>query len=265
MNKNSETTLVKLDLSIIILTQNESSSIERCLNSIRWCDDIILIDNSSDDTLHKAHKLLSKNQLRVFRKSEAHDFAALRNFGLKKAKHEWILFLDADEEVSQKLCKELDSRLLGNDNRVNGYYLKRKDYFLGKWLRHGETGNIKLLKLGKKSAGVWQRRVHETWQINGSIQELTSPLLHYPHPTTSEFLSHINRWTTLDAQEFYAQGRRVSFWEIVAYPTGKFLQNYLIKLGFLDGMPGLILALMMSFHSFLTRAKLYLLENYKGS
>lgn len=271
----------KIPLSIIILTWNEADTIERCLKSVEWCCDIVLLDDSTDQTVEIAQKTIPKSKLRIIPVTERKDFAKLRNFGLSKAKYEWVLFLDADEEVPYELKEEImmvprlhlpDARASGGQvdstsslskNNYEGFYLKRKDFFLGKWLQFGETGNIKLLKLAKKSAGMWKRNVHEVWDIKGKIEELNSPLVHYPHPTISEFLNRINRWTDIDAQVFYEQGAFVSWWKIIVYPVGKFARNYFLKLGFCDGMAGLIMALMMSFHSFLTRAKLYMLQQNK--
>lgn len=251
MDKNST-------ISAVVLTHNEADNIDRCLRSLLWVDEIILIDNSTDETVKKAQQILSKEKLRVIHSTENKDFSVLRNQGLKEAKSEWVFFVDADEEVSEKLQTEIKKLL---SSKQDAYYLKRNDFFLGKWLQYGETKNIQLLKLGKKTVGKWQRRVHEVWKIKGDIGVVTQPLFHYPHPTIAEFIERINRWTTLDAEEFYKKGIRSSFWKIIFYPEAKFIFNYFIKLGFLDGMPGLIMAICMSFHSFLTRAKLYLLEN----
>ena len=223
-----------------------------------WCDDIILFDDSEDETVSVAKKSIPKSQLRVVKTSDNSNFAQLRNDALLLVRNEWVLFLDGDEEVPGNLQKEIRTKL--GFTKYSGFYLKRNDHFLGTWLKWGETGTIQLLKLGKKSAGVWRRRVHEVWDIKRTTSMLQMPLHHYPHPSVAEFVSHINRWTTLDAQEFFENGNRSSFWKIVVYPIGKFVQNYLFRRGFRDGMPGLLLAILMSFHSFLTRAKLYLLQ-----
>lgn len=245
-------------LSVVILTRDEADNIARCLSSVSWCTDIILIDQSTDDTVKIAKRLISTNHLRIFPTDNATDFAQLRNFGLTKAKHEWVLFLDADEEVPEALYHEIQKTI---PTTYDGFFLKRRDFFLGKWLAYGETQNIQLLKLGKKSAGRWKRAVHETWNIEGAIGHLSQPLNHYPHPTVAEFISRINRWTTLDAQVFYDAGVRSTWWKVICYPVGKFVRNYFFKQGYRDGMPGLIMSLCMSFHSFLTRAKLYMLQS----
>lgn len=248
---------MKTTVTAVVLTKNEADNIKRCLTSLRWCDEVILVDNSTDKTVGTAKKIAGKEQLRIVKSKTDDDFALLRNLALKQASHDWVFFIDADEEVIPELAREIERTV---SQHMQGFYIKRRDYFLGKWLKYGETGDIKLLKLGRKDAGRWRRRVHEVWEIKGEIGELKYPLLHYPHPTILEFIERINRWTSLDAEEFYRLGMRSSWWKVIAYPVGKFLRNYIVKLGFLDGMPGLLFAILMSFHSFLTRAKLYMLN-----
>ncbi len=245
-----------IPLTAVVLALNERDTIRRSLTSLSQFAEILLLDASTDNTVNIAQKIAG-DRLRVI-KTRSEDFSELRNMSLSESKYDWVLFVDADEEVSQELVQEIKEVI--NDERKNGFFIKRKDYFLGRWLKYGETGKTKLLKLGLKKSGKWRRRVHEVWDINGETSELRSPILHYPHPTIAEFLSRINRWTTMDAEEFYSQGARSDFGKIVVYPGAKFVLNYFIQRGFLDGMPGLIMALMMSFHSFLTRAKLYLLS-----
>lgn len=250
--------LNKTPLSVVILTKNESANIKRCLTLVSWCDDVILVDDSKDETVEIAKSVLDKKQLRVIKNPQSENFAELRNSAFPLAIHDWLLFLDADEEITQQLKNEIIKNI--SSTNYLGFYLRRQDYFLGKWLNWGETRNIKHLKLGKKTVGRWRRRVHEVWEIKGRVGELNSPLLHYPHQTVAEFISHINRWTTLDAKEFFESGQRSSFWKIAFYPVGKFIGNYFLKLGILDGTPGLLMSMCMSFHSFLTRAKLFLLQ-----
>lgn len=247
-----------LPISVVVLTANEEENIKRCLKSISWSDDVILIDHSSDKTVEIAKKEIQPQYLQVIHESSDTDFAHLRKRGLELARNLWVLFVDADEEVSVTLRDEIARSV--ESNVCVGYYLNRQDFFLGKWLRYGETGSIRLLKLGRKDAGVWRRSVHEVWDIKGPTITLREPLLHFPHPTIAEFIDRIDRWTTLDAQTFKISGKRSTWWKIIMYPTAKFFQNYFIRFGILDGMPGLIFAILMSFHSFLTRAKLYFLQ-----
>lgn len=240
--------------SAVVLTKNEEKNIKKCLETLQWCDEIVVIDDYSED---RTTKIATKLGAEVYQHHLNDNFASQRNLALKKAKNKWILFVDADERVTPKLAAE--TRRAIKEGKFVGFYLRRQDFIWEKQLNHGETANVRLLRLGQKGTGEWQRRVHETWEIKGKVGELKNPLLHYPHPTMTEFLTQINFHSTLHAKALYEAGVKSSFFRIIVNPLGKFFQNYLGRLGFLDGMPGIIVALMMSFHSFLARAKLYML------
>lgn len=247
-------------ISAVVLTKNEEKNIEDCLNSLEWCDEIIVIDDqSADKTVELAKHLGAK----VFAQPLGNDFASQRNFGLKKASHKWVLFIDADERISGSLRNEILTHLSSKTNSSNGFYFKRIDVMWGRQLRYGETGNIQLLRLAKKNAGKWEGKIHERWNITGKTTILENPLMHYPHPTIREFLEDINFYTTIRAQELFEKKVRVHFLDIVLYSKGKFFMNYILKQGFRDGIPGIIGAIMMSFHSFLVRAKLWSLYDKK--
>ena len=240
-------------ISTIVLTKNEEQNLSRCLESLSGlANEIIIIDdNSIDKTIEIAKKFNAK----VFIHSLNNNFAHQRNFGLQKAKGDWILFVDADEVISPELKKEIIKAI--KEPNINGFYLKRYDFWGGRLLKHGEQSKVRLLRLGKKSKGEWQREVHEVWEIKEKTKELKNPLIHYPHQTIAEFLEHENQQSTIHAQALLKEGIKPSLFRIIANPLGKFVQNYFFRLGFLDGTSGIIFALMMSFHSFLARAKLY--------
>jgi glycosyltransferase involved in cell wall biosynthesis len=239
-------------ISAVVLAKDEEKNLTDCLESVKWCDEIVLID---DDSVDKTIEIAKKFNAKVFTRSLNNNFAQERNFGLQKAKGEWIFFVDADERVSPELKKEI-IEVIKKPN-IDGFFLKRQDFFAGKALKYGETANVRLLRLAKKGKGDWQREVHEIWGIKGEIGELKNPLLHYSHQTIPEFLEHINFHSTIHAQVLKKEGVEPSLFQIIFYPKAKFIQNYIFRLGFLDGTPGIIVALMMSFHSFLARAKLY--------
>lgn len=249
-------------ISAIVLTKNEQANIFRCLKSLTWCTEVIVIDDYSfDQTLSVA----KKSGARTFQRKLAGNFAAQRNFGLTKASHNWVLFIDADEVVSQNLAKEIKSKL-GKTTNVSGFFLKRKDHFMGKNLKFGETASVALLRLAKKTAGKWHRPIHETWQLKGETSQLENPLIHFPHQSISQFIKSINFYTDLEAKHRLLQedpDRSAVVAEMLFFPPAKFVYNYIILLGFLDGIPGFIVALMMSLHSFLVRAKTYEILNQK--
>lgn len=243
-------------ISAIVLTHNEEAILLRCLKSLSWCDEVIIIDdNSTDGIVGIAKKLGAK----VFAHSLNDDFAAQRNVGLEKAKGEWVLFVDSDEVVTPQLASEIKQAVR---TVHKGFYIKRKDWLFGRWLTHGETGNVQLLRLARKDAGSWVQPVHEYWKIQGNTGELVHPLLHYPHQNVAQFLDEINRYSTIYARYLHAQRASEPMWQIVAKPLAKFFINYIWRLGFMDGTAGMVIALMMSFHSFLVRGKLWQLHSF---
>lgn len=248
-------------ISAVILTKNEEQNIEACIKGLRWCDEVLVIDdNSTDKTVSIAEKLGAK----VYVHNLENNFGEQRNFGLSKAKGDWVFFVDADERVSESLTFEITSSLhQKNTDFVSGFSLRRIDTMWGKQLLHGENGNVRLIRLARKDAGKWVGHVHETWQVKGKIIELKNPLFHYPHQTVSEFLTEINYYTTIRSQELYKKGVKVHVWDIILYPKAKFFVNFIFKRGFLDGIPGLVVAMLMSFHSYLVRGKLWLLWDKK--
>lgn len=249
-------------ISAVVLTKNEENNIIDCLESLEWCDEIIVVDDFSQDRTVEIISNLKNKKITVFRRALNKDYSKQRNFGLSKAKYEWVLFVDADERASEYLRDEILKATSGRNN-YDGYFIKRKDFMWGKELRYGETINIKLLRLARKGKGEWYGRVHERWEVKETLGQLDAFLMHYPHQTISEFLREINFYTDIRARELFDNGTKASWFSILLYPKTKFFFNYFLKLGFLDGIQGLIIAILMSFHSFLVRAKLWKLWQKK--
>ncbi len=251
-------------ITAVILTKNEEKNIKECLENLSWCDEKIVIDDESTDrTISIAEKLGAK----IYR-NRLINFSDQRNFGLEKATGEWVFFVDADERISSALWYEIMEHINKSIEGATGFFLKRRDIMWRKELKHGESGTLKILRLAKKGSGKWSGLVHEKWNINGKTEILNNHLYHYPHPSVAEFLQEINRYTDLRAKELFEQKKKSNWGSIIIYPKAKFILNYFIKLGFLDGLPGLIAALMMSFHSYLVRGKLWFLwqqEKIKSS
>lgn len=247
-----------MSLSCVVITKDEEEVIAKCLKHLLFCDEILIIDDYSKD---KTTKIAYRLGAKIFKRKLNGDFSQQRNFGLRKARCEWVLFVDADEIVNSELQKEI-LKVIAKDN-FSGFYIKRKDYFLGTEIKHGEGGKLKLLRLAKKSCGKWQRKVHETWLVNGKKSCLKNPLLHYPHETLGEFLNQINFYSTLHAESNLEEGKNSSLFKIIFFPIFKFIKSWLFDLGILDGVSGTLYSLMMSLHSFLSWSKLWLLQKRK--
>lgn len=233
------------DITALILTKNEETNIDRALKSVQFCRKTIIIDDYSFD---KTISIAKRHKVTIFKHRLLNDFAKQRNFALSKVNTTWALFLDADEFVSKNLRDEILAAT-SSSNTVQGYYLRRKDIFNNKVLSHGEWGNARLLRLARVSGGTWTRPVHEVWSINGVTKELISPLLHYSHDTIKSFVSHIARYSNIHSKQKVSENNALL--HTVGYPIVKFLNNYFVRLGFLDGIEGLIYSVLMSLHSFL--------------
>lgn len=244
-----------MDLTAIVLTKNEEKNITRCLESLAWCSEILVID---DYSLDKTTALAKTLNAKIYQRKLADDFSAQRNYGLKLAKYDWVLFVDADEIISHKLAQEIKSKL-DQANGYSGFFIKRRDKFMGKFLKHGETAGVKLLRLANKNMGKFKGKVHEVWEIKGKTTELNNFLIHERNISAEEFLTRINKYSTLRAKELYEKKVKTNIFLILLYPKAKFIQNYILRFGFLDAMRGFIMAFMMSLHSLMVRIKLYFL------
>lgn len=243
--------MIKAPITAILLHKNAQVLLEKALHSISWCKEIIIIDDNSAEI---PQKLATTFQAKLVKK-ELISFADQRNFALHTATQPWVLFLDADEVISEPLQIEIQQAI--QDTKYSGFLIPRVDEFMGRVLRFGETNSLHFLRLAKKDAGQWSRAVHEQWNIQGSIALLHHPILHKPHESITSFLDKINRYTELELQEHKKTSKYIILIQLLFYPFGKFIQNYILRLGMLDGFPGLCMAYMMSIHSLVVRIKMY--------
>ncbi len=243
-------------ISAIIIAKDEEKVISRCIESLSWCKEIIVIDNNSSD---KTAQLAKQLGVKVYTSDIQNDFAKLRNFALTKTTNTWALFIDADEVVSPELASEINNLKLA-DNNYDGFCVHRTDFWHGKEIKYGETGQAKFLRLAKVRASKWRRAVHENWSVEGEVFTLKNPIFHYPHPTLSEFLKDINFYSTLHAEANFKEEKRSNILKILSLPILKFINNYFLKLGFLDGLEGFVIASFMSLHSFLGWSKLWFIQ-----
>lgn len=245
---------MKTSISVIVLTHNDEDRIVDCLEQLDFADELIIVDdNSTDRTVDLAKGYTSK----IFQHPLDGNFASQRNFALDKAKGDWVLFVDSDEFITQKLKEEIIRAL---NKSHSAYFVKRTDVIWGQKILHGEAGKTKLVRFAKRNTGKWHGKVHEVWRVSGTKGEFESELLHSPHQSVSEFVSEIDSYSTLRAAELKEKGIKTSVVQIVLFPVGKFIVGYFVKGGYKDGLPGFLYALIMSFHSFLVRSKLYLLK-----
>lgn len=246
-------------LTVIVLAKNEEKNIVRCVNSLLFCDEILIVDDNSTDSTVRKIKSLHDPKIKVFSRDLV-SFSDQRNWAIEKAEGVWVLFIDADEIVSPKLQSEIQKNIDKGD--FDAFRIKREDILWGKRMKRGELLNFRLTRLAKKNAGKWIGAVHEVWDVQGAVGVINEPILHVPHESISNFLDEVDNYSTIRSEELFSHNVSSNVFSIILYPLSKFIVNYFFKKGFLEGNRGLILALMMTLHSFLVRAKLYLLVRH---
>lgn len=229
-----------LSLSVVIITLNEESNLQRTLASVAWADEIVVVDSGSTD---RTREVADSFHAKLYDEPWK-GFAAQKNSALAKASGDWILSLDADEEVEPALAAEIRTVLAANPS-VAGFRISRKNFFLGRWIKHGGYYPDPKLRLFRRGAGRFEDRlVHEDLRIDEASGTLRGHLLHHAYPTLDSYIEHMNRYSTLGAQ--MAAGKRArgfSLIDIAIRPRLTFLYNYFLRGGFLDGREGLLLHL----------------------
>ena len=235
-----------MHLSVVLITHNEEANLGRTLASVTplVCDgqgEIIVVDSGSTD---KTVEIAKSFGAKVFAE-QWKGYAAQKNSAIEKASGDWILSLDADEELDGPLQKSLADTLEGpeGDKKVAGIWIVRKNEFLGRWIRHGGFWPDPKLRLFRRGFGRFEdRAVHETVQVSGATVTLKQgALLHHCYPTISDYIEHMNRYSSLGAEMAVAEGRTgFSVINIAVRPPLTFVYNYFFRLGFLDGREGLL-------------------------
>ncbi|MGH9606656.1 MAG: glycosyltransferase family 2 protein [Terracidiphilus sp.] len=224
-------------LSIVLIALNEAVNLPRTLASVRWAQEIVVVDSGSTDA---TVAIAREAGARVFAEPWR-GFGAQKNSAIDHATGDWILSLDADEEVSAELGREIQS-LLGGEPRFAAYEIPRLNHFLGRPLCHGGYWPDRKLRLFRRGAARFEERlVHETVKTAEPVGRLKNPLLHHCYPTLEDYIEHMNRYSTLGAEMLIARGRGGSLvWNAVMNPAATFVYNYFLRLGFLDGREGLL-------------------------
>jgi (heptosyl)LPS beta-1,4-glucosyltransferase len=239
-------------LSVIIITKNEANNIRRALDSVKFADEIIINDSGSTDG---TVEIASEYGCRIIR-SEFKGFGQAKQTALDAAKSDWVLSLDADEEVDQSLATAIAQAL--KNTEFSGFYLNRKSHFLGRWMLHSGWYPDYLPRLFRRGRGRFTSdSVHERIEIEGTVGKLEGHLLHYTDPDVEHYLQKLSRYTTLSAETLHGRGRRFKAFDVVFKPPATFVKMYVLKSGFRDGIQGLLLALFSSFHVLCKYAKLW--------
>jgi glycosyltransferase involved in cell wall biosynthesis len=247
-----------MKITATVITFNEESNIAAALESLAWADEIIVVDSeSADRTVEIASRYAHKVIVNAWP-----GYAAQKNFAGDQASHDWVFSLDADERVTDELIVEIKRMKETDAPNVAAFEMSRKAYYLGRWIKHSGWYPDYKVRLYDRRKCRWQGEfVHESVVSDGEVLRLKGDLLHFTVSNVSEHHQRIDRYTTLAAQQAFAQQKRSSLISLFISPPLTFLRSYLIRLGFLDGVQGLVIAYFAAYYVFLKNLKLWELSS----
>ncbi|HLD16138.1 MAG TPA: glycosyltransferase family 2 protein [Coxiellaceae bacterium] len=227
-----------IDLSVILICYNEAKRIERCLDSVKWAKEIIILDSGSTDNTVQLCKAYTEH---VSVTDDWPGYGLQKARALAKATHEWVLSIDADEVVTPELKNEIEQAI--KNTSCSGYKLRRPLLFYGKLIRYADGASHTLRLFQRTKGHISSDIVHETIQVDGPVRSLKSPLLHYSFDDISDLLAKMNRYSSLSAQKKHQQGKKGGLFTAITHAAWLFIRIYFINLGCLDGKAGFVLAM----------------------
>ena len=241
-----------MPVTATVITFNEAANIRAALESLSWADEIVVVDSqSTDGTPDLARQFTHKVIVRPWP-----GYSAQKNFAAGEATHDWIFSLDADERVTPELAAEI-AGVLGEPRAV-GYRVPRVTFHLGRWIRSTDWYPDYQLRLYDRRRARWAGSyVHESVQADGAVSDLRGELLHYAYRDLAHHFQTMDRYTTLAARQMFEEGRRAGWVDLAVHPPAAFLRNYVLRGGFRDGVPGLIVSAMNARYVGLKFAKLW--------
>jgi glycosyltransferase involved in cell wall biosynthesis len=240
-------------VSATIITLNEQEHIGAAIDSVRWADEIVVVDcGSTDETAEIARSKGARVAARAWT-----GYVEQKNHAASLASHDWILSVDADERVTPELAAEIRA-LLATDPSRRGFRMPRVTFYLGRWIRTTDFYPDYQARLYDRRGGRWQGDlVHESVQVDGGVGYLRNELQHFSFRDLADHAARINHYSSLAAQQMYDAGRRATIASLVVHPPAAFLRNYVLRRGFLDGGAGFVISAMNAWSVFLKLAKLW--------
>lgn len=243
----------KLPISVYVLTFNNLRTIERCLKSLSWAEELVVVDSGSTDGTFDVCKQYTDKACQVAWKGhrDQYQYAADLTTG------EWIMFVDADEEVSPELVEEIRVKLKDGAEGVDGFFVYRRTYYLGRWIRYGGWYPDGEIRLYRRDKGRWEGALHAKVVVNGSVSTLKGQYLHYTYRDISDQIQTIDKYSRIAAEDMVQSGKKFSLFKLLFHPPFRFFKEYVLKSGFRDGLPGLIIVVSTMFYVFIKYAKLW--------
>ncbi|HOO45445.1 MAG TPA: glycosyltransferase family 2 protein [Deltaproteobacteria bacterium] len=244
-------------VSVVMITFNNSRTVENALLSVAsWASEIIVVDSfSTDNTYQIVEKYATYCEQRKWP-----GFRDQYNYCISKAANDWVMFIDADEVISPELAKEVSQRIASDGGTYDGYIAHRRNFYLGRWIMHGGWVPDYEIRLFRKSRGGFEGALHANVKVRGKVGELRHFYYHYNYKDIADQIDTINRYSETAARDMREQGKTFSYLDLLFRPPWRFVKEYLLKRGFLDGFPGFVIAVSTMYYVFIKYAKLREME-----
>jgi len=248
-------------VSVYMITYNNEETIERALKSVSWANEIVIVDSFSNDRTVEIGRRFTDKLFQ--RKWPGHRDQYQHAADLTT--HEWIMFVDADEEVSPELAEEIRKELSGKIEGVDGFFVYRRTFYLGRWIRYGGWYPDGEIRLYRRNKGRWEGGLHARVVVNGRVQPLKNLYHHYTYRDISDQIQTIDKYSRIAAEDMVQQGETFSLFKLLFHPPFRFIKEYFFKSGFRDGLPGLVIIMSTMYYVFIKYAKLWeLTRRQKG-
>lgn len=250
-------------ISAVIQTRNEEKNLERCLSGLGFTQEMVVVDMESTD---KTREIAKKFSAKVFTHPYTGYVEPARNFAIEKAQGDWILIIDADEELPAALSRKL-VELSKRDKDVAFYRLPRKNIIFGAWIQHGLWWPDYQIRFFKKGAVEWKEEIHSIPYTRGIGQDLPSEeqwaIVHYNYQTIAQFIERLNRYSSQQAEEIMKRENYMFDWrQLLTRPVDEFLRRYFLAQGYKDGLHGLVLALLQGFSELVVSGKIWQCQGF---
>jgi len=243
----------KIPVSVYVLTTNNRRTVEQCLKSLSWAEELVIVDSFSQDGTYEickpyTHKLF---QRKWTGHRDQYQYAA------DLTTRDWIMFVDADEEIPPELFEEIRTELKGKAKDLDGYFVYRRTYYLGRWIRYGGWYPDGEIRLYRREKGRWEGGLHAKLVVDGRVGVLKNQYLHYTYGNISDQIQTIGKYSSIAAADLFQSGEKFSLFRLLFHPPFRFIKEYLFKSGFRDGLPGFIIIVSTMFYVFIKYAKLW--------
>jgi len=236
-----------------MITYNNEETVERALKSVIWADELVIVDSFSNDRTVEIGRRFTD---RLFQRKwpghrDQYQYAA------DLTTHEWIMFVDADEEIPRELADEIQENLRDRADGVDGFFVYRRTFYLGRWIRYGGWYPDGEIRLYRRDKGRWEGGLHAKVVVDGKVRPLKNLYYHYTYRNISDQIQTIDKYSGIAAQDLAREGKAFSLFKLLFHPPFRFVKDYFFKLGFRDGLPGLVIALSTMYYVFIKYAKLW--------